>query len=385
MTVLQLGALALSTLGAAEAPEANANEWTGLDQEIESLASSLGAQDGGVDISGFFRARWTYSGDAMSQVSGDDWSSFAVTNARLNFTGTVGDYGFKIQPDFGTGSSNSSASSSLSGSSILKDAKAWWNCGEFFKLTFGRYKVPFSRDYMTSQNQLLFLDRTLSGGADIPTYGLTEVGVTAGVSYSVRDEGIMGSGNYEKFDYWISAQNGDDSNGANYRWTLRGQYDFLADSAAHQGGYGLSDEAALNVGLAYTNDTGIYLAGQNLDGDSITLDATFQMNPFTLLGAVYFNGDDLGDNTPWDLAGSWMFTPEWEAAIRYETSDKGSVDPNGLSETDVLTLGVNWYLYGPDSKWQLNLVNYDSVQQNPVDVDDAVDGLVIVLGLTLSF
>jgi hypothetical protein len=42
-------------------PPAGAGEWVGLDQEIESLARSLGAEDAGVDVSGFTKARFSYS------------------------------------------------------------------------------------------------------------------------------------------------------------------------------------------------------------------------------------------------------------------------------------------------------------------------------------
>lgn len=388
MTVLQLSALALSTLGAAEAPEANATGgWQGLDHEIESLASSLGTQDGGVDISGYLRARFTYSSDAMTDPDGDpntsdgeDWSSFQIVNARLNFTGSVGDYGFKIQTDFGDAGSV--------GTDILKDAKVWWNCSEYFKVTFGQYKIPFSRSFMVSTENLMFLNRTMAASGGYPLYiANTGDDTSWGASYARRDQGIMGSGDYERFKYWLSIQNGMDEAGANYRWTARAEMDFFGGNTTnYEGGYGLSDESALSVGLAYTNDTGDFTTGSpnaTGDGDAVTVDGVFQMNPFTVRGAVYFNGDAIGDNTPWNLGGSWMFTPEWEVALRYEDNDV----PSGALEVpkSALTAGINWYLYGPDSKWQLNLINYDSNQDNPKTDDDALDGLVLVLGLTLGF
>ena len=55
-----------------------------------------------------------------------------------------------------------------------------------------------------------------------------------------------------------------------------------------------------------------------------------------------------GNRTAWSLQGGFMFVPEkWEAAIRYEDLDT-------TTNTEVLTIGINYYMGAADTKWQLN-------------------------------
>jgi hypothetical protein len=374
MNFLTLGAMALSLTGPTADDAQDQGDWQGLDKEIQNLASSLQGESG-VNISGYTIIRWDHSSDVTplgnpppNDANGNpaDLSGFTVQNARLAITGEVGDYGFKIQPDF------SQTSNTVSGQ-LLQDAKVWWNFGDNFKLTVGQYKVPFSARFLVGLNQNAFLDPSL--------YLFNPVAVAAPVAgtsllkpYADRDQGLMVGGSMDMFDWDISFSNGTDSVGDKYLISGRVDVHLMGGGApTYQGGYGLGDESALTIGGGYMDD------GFTTDGSAWTLDALWAMNPFTVGASIIGQGKGFSvanqTETPWDIYGTYMFTPnEWEFALKYEDVD----DAVG---TTAFTIGVNWYLYGPDSKWQLN---YKSISRNGGTVP-VPDGGIIEAGLVLSF
>lgn len=366
MNFLTLGAMALSMSGPTADEAQTQGDWQGLDQEIQSLATSLSQGESGVNISGFTIIRWDNSGDIDPNgavLPGDDYSGFNVQNARIAITGEVGDYGFKIQPDFAS-------------SDILKDAKVWWNFGDNFKLTIGQYKVPFAKRFLTSQQKLAFLDRSLYIEEPFPidsNPGTPPNPEYYKGGYGFRDQGLMVGGQHEMFGWDVSVSNGADGQMDNYLIAGRIEAYILGGGAPnYEGGYGIGDESALTVGGAIVND------GSLDTGETAwTLDALWALNPFTVGASVTGNGKgytvaQTDSQTAWDIYGTYMFTPnEWELALKYEDVD----DSVG---TTAFTIGVNWYLYGPDSKWQ---INYKNISRN----DGAPDGGIIEAGLVLSF
>ena len=365
MNFLTLGAMALSLTGPTADEAQNQGDWQGLDQEIQNLATSLQGESG-VNISGYTVIRWDYSGDVSPggvPVGATDLSGFNVQNARISITGEVGDYGFKIQPDF-------AATSISATSSLLRDAKVWWNFGDNFKLTVGQYKVPFSRRFLTSSNKKAFLDPNLY--QIMYTAAGPPIAGAAPSLISIRDQGLMVGGAMDMFDWDISVSNGGDSTSEKYMIAGRVAVHVMGGGApTYEGGYGLGDESAMTIGAAYMND-GSLAAGKS----SWTLDALWAMNPFTVGASVVGFGKgyttDAMSQTSWDIYGTYMFTPnEWELALKYEMVDD-------FADTKAFTIGVNWYLYGPDSKWQLNY-------KNLTRSSGFADGGVIEAGLVLSF
>lgn len=339
---------------------------------IQNLASSLQGESG-VNISGYTVIRWDHSSDTTplggpppNDPNGNpsDLSGFTVQNARIAITGEVGDYGFKIQPDF------SDLSQAVTGQ-LLRDAKVWWNFGDNFKLTIGQYKVPFSARYLVGLNKNAFLDPNLVlFGAAGPSGSILK-------PYSDRDQGLMVGGTMDMFDWDISISNGTDDVAKKYLFSGRVAVHVMGGGAPnYQGGYGLGDESALTIGGAYMDD------GFTSDGSAWTLDALWAMNPFTVGASIIGQGKGYSSNlvtpeseTAWDIYGTYMFTPnEWELALKYE-------DLGDVLSTKAFTIGVNWYLYGPDSKWQLN---YKNISRDGGGVA-VPDGGVIEAGLVLSF
>lgn len=352
MNFLVLGAATLALTGSSAGVDDSESEWLGLDREVRNLASSLSA-DEGLDISGFLRIRYESSSDtpflpSVSAAEGGtpgDLGGFSVTNARVAFEGQVGDYGFKVQEEFAP-------------TAKIKDAKAWWNCGENVKMTFGNFKTPFSIRFLNSEQKQVFMDRTW-----------TATGANKGLFFD-RDVGLMASGKAgDRFKWDVAVQNGVDDVADEYLLSGRASVDVLGEGVLkHEGGYGLQnmDEGALRLALGFADD------GASDNADALTFEATYNQDPFVLSAAVFDFGSDVGDNSPFDVYFSWMFTPdEWEGAIRFE-------DLDDAANSTAITVGVNKYVGGTDKKWQANVRTQDSDDPN-------LDGTIVQVGLNLAF
>jgi hypothetical protein len=79
--------------------------------------------------------------------------------------------------------------------------------------------------------------------------------------------------------------------------------------------------------------------------------------------------EDIGDATPWDVTGSYMFSDMYEVAARYEDAD----DTN---DTTVWRVGVNRYTQGHDIKWVAQFASSDS-DLAALEVDEFALGLVV--------
>mgnify|MGYP003571909515 FL=1 len=315
MNFLTLGAMALSLAGPSADETQAQGDWQGLDQEIQNLATSLQGESG-VNISGFTVIRWDNSSDVgpYGGSIGEDLSGFTIQNARINITGEVGDYGFKIQPDF-----NASLTST-----ILKDAKVWWNFGDNFKLTVGQYKVPFAKRWLVSANKLAFLDRSVYLFQPMVDAGPPQTITVGQADYAVRDQGLMVGGTHDMFGWDVSVSNGGDGTENKYLIAGRAEVYVMGGGAPnYEGGYGIGDESAMTIGGGIVND------GSLPEGEtSWTVDALWAMNPFTVGASILGNGSGYTSNlesaTAWDIYGTYMFTPnEWELALKYEDTEIG--------------------------------------------------------------
>ncbi len=91
---------------------ASENEWSSLDQEINSLSSSLSAQNTpGPKIGGFMRSSFRYSNskDALNSTppGSEKESGFKLDKIRIEITGDVGnDYSYKVSFDLASGSAS---------------------------------------------------------------------------------------------------------------------------------------------------------------------------------------------------------------------------------------------------------------------------------------
>lgn len=367
MNKFVLSALALTSAGGLASAGTGSEEWLTLDREIESLASAQQAaapgSSSGVTVSGFIRTSYLNSSDV--DVGANDLGGFSLDNARINVTGTIGDYMLFVELEGAETSTSTDAilnGPGVGGTVSVLDAYGAWNINEMFRLTMGQFRSPFLGSAQLSEDKLLFLDRTLMG-----------------YLWSSRDLGVMLGGQYDMLGWWIAAQNGLDSVGDDLAFSARVAFDAMGGANARpkvEGAYGAAEGTLLQVSAGYYQDDDTIIddvAAWNIEGNLV-------MGAFSA-AATYVDHDDgfatiLGGNFtegPSVLAATagFMFVPErWEVAARYEDLDDDA-------DTNVITVGLNYYAIGHDAKWQVNYAMVDSD-------DDDIEADILGIGLTVG-
>ena len=351
MNTLVYSALALTLVSAPGF--ASENEWSSLDQEIESLSSSLSAQDAtGPKINGWVITSFRHSSDVdvdPDPVNEEDQSGFFLESVRVEISGDAGsDYSYKVSFELSGGTAE------------LRDAYATFKIGDSVNGRMGNFKQPFLRSALISDNRLLFLDRTFLGSL-----------------FAGRDIGLMFFGSFDTLDWYIAAQNGQDGVADEFLFTGRIAANLMGSGTGKvEGAYGAGDESNLSVGAAVADDGAIE------DGLHWALEAAFAQGPFSVAGEIvsfddgidgtnFFGpGDLLADTTPWDITASYMFTDMYEVAVRYQDLDN---DDDGR----ILGAVVNRYVQGHDIKW---LLQYQKLESDTIDDIDEIG-----LGLAVSF
>lgn len=316
-------------------PGLASDNWSALDQELNSLSASLTAQNqSGPKIGGWVISSFRASSDDALQVGGNDLQGFTLDSARIEITGDAGsDYSYKVSFDL------------ESGTASIKDAYAKWKIAEGVNGKMGRYKTAFFQSSMISENRLLFLERSALGDV-----------------FSTRDLGFEISGEFDTIQYWVGVQNGTDNAGDEHKFSARVRASLMGNGTGKvEGAYGSGDESNLSAALAWQDDG-------NVDkGTVIGLEVQMTSGPFSIAGEIAdfdegtagafgitnatldqfgIVGNDVADTTPWGLTGSYMFTDMYEAAVRYEDADDDE-------DTSSIKVGVNRYVQNHDIKWQI--------------------------------
>lgn len=309
--------------------------WSGLDKEIESLSSSLqSANPSAPTVGGWVLTSYRHSSDI--DVGGNDQSGFQFDSVRLEVEGDAGsDYSYKVSFDLSTGN-GSEHGESPNGAAGLRDAWVKWRIYEGISGKIGRYKEQMLRSGLVSDSQLVLLDRTFLGEL-----------------LDRRDLAVQVGGNFDVVNWAIQMMDGTDGQGDEHRFVARITANVVgkAGDTKNEGAYGAGDETNVMVGLAYQDDTNIE------DGQIIAAEAALTAGPLSVAAELvdFDEGDavggfglallsDVADTTPWDITVSFLITPEYEVAGRWEDLDD---DDDSTS----WTIGVNKYVRGHDIKW----------------------------------
>jgi hypothetical protein len=376
MNKFVFGALAVTAASSLGFASSTDGDWSTLDKEIDSLSTSLTSPTApGAQISGFLRIWGGYADKdifpLIAAQSGNDLG-FNVDDARLVLQGDVGaGYGYYIGLDINGGLAenviSAVAGNPNSGAGVsLIDAYGTFKLGDQFMGTFGRFRPGFLGSGNLNENTLLFRYRTYNGSVA-----------------SLRQDGLMVSGNFDQFGLWASAMNGIDGVEDNLFLAVRGAFNAMGKGTGNQeGAYGVPDEPAMTIGAGWFNDNGVSnVPGfSGSDGTGFGGDIVFTKGPFYIQGevayydtGVFFVGNNQanGSSTPWDVTASWMLKPnEWEIAGRYE-------DWDNINNTEHFALGVNWYINGMNAKWTAEWDYFNSD-------NNASDGNAFLVGLTLG-
>lgn len=323
---------------------ASNDQWATLDDEVKALAASL-QDDAGPRLSGRIKITYESSSDATPDLGG-----FDVSDARLKITGNTGPYSYTVQTDFADNG----------GSSRLLDAHADFPlCNTGASGRIGMFKSGVLRSGLLSSGKLFFVDRSVNGG-----------------NWSARSEGARFSGDFDQFNWWISAQNGSDDTADDLFTALRVSYDFLGTgiSDGHaEGSYGASEERS---GTAYMS---AFDDGASPDGEGFTFETYLATNTYSFGFDMVDYGDSgytagliapptvlptaQADTTPMSISGTYMITPnKYEGGIRIN-------DMDDVADTSKLDLAVNRYIDGHNLKWTLQYSTTDSdVPANEIDM-----------------
>jgi hypothetical protein len=356
MNKFVLSALALTTTGGLAAAGGGSEEWLTLDREIESLASTLAPQGSGLTVNGFVRSSYVNSSDLVTP-SGNDLSGFNLDNVRLSVTGAVGDFSVHVSTEGSSSVAPGSGATALpfvtgmGGGFAVLDAHAAWNINEMLRLTMGQFLPPFLANASINENHMLFLNHTVNGQI-----------------WNARDVGVMLSGQYDMFGFWVSAINGADAVGDELAFALRAEFNAMGGGVGStvEGAYRAEQGNQLTIGAGYFSDD-----GNTPDNIAIAVDATFSSGPISAAAEIvdYDDGAALAGSTTWAAQAGFMLVPDrWEAALRYEDLDT-------TTDTTIITAGINYYMVGHDAKFQLN---YSTVDDDVLELD------WIGLGMTAS-
>ncbi len=360
MNKLVYSALALSLCSV---PGFASDNWSSLDQELNSLTASLSAQNqGGTKVGGWIITSFRNSSDL--QAGGNDLQGFQLDQVRLSFEGDAGsDYSYKVTADL------------QGGTASLRDAYAKFKIAEGVNGKMGRYKTAFFQSALINEPKLLFLERS----------GLGSIFARRDIGFELSGE--FDPNNANAIKWFAGIQNGNDGQGNDHLLSARVRANLMGNGPGMvEGAYGSSEDTNLGVGIAWQDDANLdkgtafglevqltsgpfSLAGEVADFDKGTASAFGVTNPVLAQWGIV--GNDVADTTPWDVAGSYMFTDMYEAAVRYQDMDD---DEN----TSAWTVGVNRYVQNHDIHW--------TVQFEKVTTDNAFgDFDVLGVGLTVAF
>lgn len=354
-----LCAFAVAAAPGNPAPAPSDDAWLSLDREIESLAAAaapLQGEEKGFEVSAWIKTSYDHSSDAPFQadpVEDVNLSGFDFEGIRLNFKGEVEGYEVKISID------------GKDGAVKLKDGYVRFDVTDAIHAQLGQFKSRFLFSSYASDEKLVMYRRSLLGG-----------------SFSERDPGLQLDGKFGPFIAILQAQNGNDGVGDHMAVTAKAIWAAIGKAIEKQsGGYGPDADTALTFGLGYYDDSSVS------DGTALSAEAELATGPFWASAEVVDVGDDFVDidagpakkagangiagGTPWAVTGAWMFDPRFELVGRFQDYDD---DEN---TTSVLG-GVNYYVNGHATKWQLNYEMRDS-DSTDLDGDRLTLGLVVIV------
>ena len=294
-----------------------------------------------LQISGLAQIR--YQGFEQSGVN----NAFDLHRIRLIVQGSISDsWSYYTQTELGgTGTK-------------LIDAYVSYKPADFFKVSAGQFKIPFSAESLTPDAQLEFIDRA------------QVVEALAGRSKDVignqqgRDIGIQITGSFAKvedrylFDYTLAILNG-----AGYDVTTdnNGFKDFAGRLAIHP-------IKGLDLGADLYAGEGIPTGGAKSQNRArVGFDGRYVIGNLSLTGEYDHGTDAAIRKDGWFLQAGYAIIPEIQIVGRYETFDPNKVNPTDRS--NIYAGGVNFTF----NKWTKLAIDYlDKREQTAVQVPNNI-------------
>ncbi len=235
-------------------------------------------------------------------------------------------------------------------------------------LKVGLYDIPFSRNALTSDSKLLFMDRTLI------KFALTTIGMadnTVGVMVHGRPFGGYFEYSLGGFDNIRFDRTGKNSNqfmpAGRIAWYLLdpatgGSTSALSDGYADYRESYLGQGRRLVVGANFATLSNVIQGASEFDVHAWGVDVLFNSGPFVVQAEYdWFIENGLGGNLDlrgdgWYVQGGYLFDSCWELAARYQSLD----DPINLvaasGQVEWTSIGLNYYIHEHNLKIQTNYI-----------------------------
>jgi hypothetical protein len=289
MKTILFTATALSLTGAALA---NGNEWSALDREVETLASSLVDNHEGMSFSGYADIWYLNNGDS-------DASGFLINNARIMAEGGTGDFGAYVEYAFDI--------------NALLEGYVSHDLGGM-KVTAGRTRFVTSATSGQHERDMTFMNRSWIGN-----------------TFTGRSEGVQLSGG-DGVNWNIGISNGADSILDEYQISAHADMDF---GGGITGGLTYTSDGS-NDGNSFIIDLGYAADGWGIAAEMANISEDGAGAPFDAIGLGGFDGSIgvgvLSSITAQTLAGAADISPyavsahfelggESMIAVRYQDAD----------------------------------------------------------------
>lgn len=359
------------------------NEGTRLDFADTGFTANIGTQ---------FQTRYAFN-DGDEDAGRSNVSSFDVRTARINVYGTAlnEEFTYKIQTDFGGGTGS------------LKDAYLQWNACEGLGVRMGQFKTEFGRQQVNSISKLQFADRSavtdfftlgrqngLAGMMDVND----DITLTAGIFNGLSDNG--------------AATEGINSPGIDTKHTgvVALRADVMGNMDAYEeGDVNHTEDAALNVGLAYAYsefESMPLATGSGATVNSVNADVNFKWQGWSAMGEFFwheFDADtaaDSIDNTGfYAQVGYFVMPKKLEIAGRYgyiDCDDGAAMSIGSLTGGDNVCAGydkvntvdasINYYWWKHHLKAQ---IGFEHLNQRGLGSADDVNDNTWLLQLSSWF
>lgn len=280
-------------------------------------------------IGGLFQ--FEYAGIDFDEGIRDN-NSFNVKENRFEFFGSafIEEFTYKFQWQG-------------NGGVTLLDAYGNWDSCEWADFMFGQFKVPVSRQYMTSVGKLGFADRAIATNLAPKR----DIGVMAHKNLTPMDDDFV-------LEYMAGLWNGDGTNvsGNDNNWVAYGGrlgvYP-MGHVAYSEGDFNTTQDMMFGIAGSYyaaNNRTG----GTDVDTTIWALDGVFVWNGIYFTAEYIENrvkptGVSSQETTGWFAQAGWMIPDtDLEVLGRYGDIDWDGL--NGLDDTTEWQIGLAWYIQG---------------------------------------
>jgi len=319
---------------------------------------TIGSADGNwsMKINGLVQTRWysnTISEDAGG-VADIDTSGFETARAAMDFSGTIaGDYSYAMRLNW----TNTTIANNPSATDHIAWAYGGWELQDGWTLSAGRMKAHTTREWIINAEDQMAIERSITsgasgalGGGGVTTTGITMTGVA--IDYAQDDfrvHGAYGNGLTEPAPN--AAYTANDNS---HMWNVRGE--LLLEGNWGQFDQFTSPEGNTNgtlLGVAYW-DTSLGDTVPNTASQSgWVFDGQMQWDGSNLY-ASYSNISTVGQPAEPNalvLAYGIYLDSDWEAYARWTQVD---LDQAGTNDSEIMTVGINYYMAGNNAKWSLD-------------------------------